>query len=310
LPAEVDAFAPIEFDLEPAASPDVAGTLPAASFASWLQGPEVAGHSADARGSLACTAPFAIAAKSAIATEIIEVEAPHRAAEGCAGFAPGDGMAECGAAEDEAPGTIVAQDSAANDEAMTATASQLDQEPRERMDAVESEQHEELASVSDESCGCDQQAAAVSVPMPQFSVAATAEVQEIAPTATAEIELETYQLAGISQFVAEATQLEIMPTLTQAVAVEDAPMGAETESQQAEAEPEPKHMDEHAELEHASASSGMTSEEMTQAEISPVAEPMQRLGQAEQIQQAVEKVFERFRPLLVAAIVRELTQLD
>ncbi len=50
--------------------------------------------------------------------------------------------------------------------------------------------------------------------------------------------------------------------------------------------------------------------ELSKAEIAPLVEAVPEVNEAERVHQAVERVFDRFKPLLVAAIVRELARHD
>ena len=94
-----------------------------------------------------------------------------------------------------------------------------------------------------------------------------------------------------------------------------APAPVETESK--EAQPAPVQVEPEAEQELVSSPLEVTTEEMAHAraeadEAEPAFAPAPEdpRNEAERIHKAVERVFDRFRPLLVAAIVRELVRRD
>ena len=105
-------------------------------------------------------------------------------------------------------------------------------------------------------------------------------------------------------------------------AVEEAPIEAAAapapvETEQAEADPAPVQVEPEAAQELVSSPLEMTPEEVAHAraeadEAEPAFAPAPEdgLNEAERIHKAVERVFDRFRPLLLAAIVRELIRRD
>jgi CheY-like chemotaxis protein len=173
--------------------------------------------------------------------------------------------------------------------------------------ASEPEAAEAFASAPGESY--ELQPDVVGDPVPQFYAEAPAEAPEILHAAAA-AEIEQTACEAAPEQTQEVAQIEVLPELAY----------FEPELQQAVVAPQqvaPVQLEPEAEPESVSAPLELASEVLAQPEpeawveeTSAASGPAHRLHEAERIHKAVEKVFDRFRPLLVAAIVRELARLD
>jgi len=154
---------------------------------------------------------------------------------------------------------------------------------------------------------------ALSQNVSEVSHSAVQQDSEAAPAAPETVE----QLASteVVEVAVEAAQSQSVPEVLTSAAEQAAPQPArsELESDAVEAAPvQPSPAQEVASAlpELSPAELAQPEAETQAAEIFSASEAAPELNEAERIQQAVQRVFDRFKPLLVAAIVRELARRD
>jgi CheY-like chemotaxis protein len=275
--AEVNASGYTEFHLQPEASADFAETGPKAPAHSWHPAAETARHSESGL---------------AVATEIETSELETMETEEVVSSALAPGELESSWLKDSAgePATG-GQICAAADDAPPAQVPEMLQ--AEVAVEVEPKAHETTPAIS----SCADQVPVATVPAQSQEVGQVGNaIEVIYVDSWPEDEGEPLPPVG------EAAQVEAAPMETS----EFAKVDAVPEQDMPEVEPEQLAAPSQtvaAETAHSGPETGMN-------ETSSAADPVHSVSEAERIQQTVDRVFDRFKPLLVEAIVRELARRD